>query len=367
MRKTEGILILALLICFAASAQNKDTLAWRIILMGDGGELKNGTHPVTDAIKRELKPDKNSIILMLGDNIYKKGLPGATDTDSTAYKEAANILSKQLAVADGSEAKVYVIPGNHDWNHSRPGGWEAVKRQQEFVDHYKNERVEFFPKGGCPGPELITISAEIILVLFDSEWWLRKYEKPKEGSTCGCDTKDELVKKFEEIGRNNAGKIIIIASHHPFYSKGPHGGYFTLQHHVFPFTDMNKWAFLPLPIVGSLYPLLRGGLGISRQDLSNKNYREMISHIETAIGGNKKTLFVAGHEHGLQLKKKENATYIVSGGGSKTTRVKKRKLDFGSSDPGFAVLEIRQDYTVTVKFYTVTKTIEKKFESVLFD
>lgn len=362
MKKTTGLLTV-LFICSLAFSQ-QDTIAYRIILMGDGGELKEGKHPVTEAIKKTVLLNEKSIVLMLGDNIYKSGLPDK-NADTAAYNIAADILNKQLNVADDTKAKLYVIPGNHDWNHSKPGGWDAIKRQQEFVDNYKNDSIEFYPKQGCPGPKEISVSNEITIVLFDSEWWLRKYEKPEEGSSCDCDTKDELVKKFEEIGQRNAGKLLIIASHHPFRSKGPHGGYYTLKHHLFPFTDIKKWAFLPLPVIGSLYPLLRGSFGVSRQDLSNKNYKEMIQRIEAAVGTNNKTIFVAGHEHGLQLTQENNTAYIVSGGASKTTRVKKKKLQFGSALPGFAVLEISNNKTVTVKFYTVKDVIEKKYDSLL--
>lgn len=333
--------------------------------MGDGGELDGkGKHPVTEAIKNTIKPDNNTIILMLGDNVYKRGVP-PRENDTAAYNTAVDILYKQLNLVNDNDAKLYVIPGNHDWNHSKPGGWEAIKKQQELTDNYKKGFTEFYPKQGCPGPQTIPVGNDIVLVLFDSEWWLRKYEKGKD--SCECGTEDELVKEFEEIGKANPDKLLIIASHHPFYSKGPHGGYFTIKQHLFPFTDIRKWAWIPLPVLGSLYPILRGSAGVSRQDLSNKHYKRMITRVRDAVSTNNKTLFVAGHEHGLQLKLDGNKNYIVSGGASKTTRVNKRKLDFGSAHPGFCVLEVSSTHAVTIKFYAVTdSTAREQFKTELF-
>jgi hypothetical protein len=37
-------------------------------------------------------------------------------------------------------------------------------------------------------------------------------------------------------------------------SNGIHGGYFGIKQHIFPFTDMKKKLYIPLPVIGSIYP-----------------------------------------------------------------------------------------------------------------
>lgn len=341
---------LFLVTCFCVSVfAQKDTIAHRIFLLGDGGEMTGNNHPVSVAIKKLMPPDNKSTLLILGDNIYKKGLPERNAED---FVHAKAIIDAQLSIADNTKSKVYVIPGNHDWNGGGGGGLEAIKRQQQYVDSFKNDNVKFYPEDGCPGPVEISISNDITLLIFDSQWWLHKDDKPGDGSNCASKSKEELIRQIGEIATRNKNKLLIIASHHPFRSHGPHGGYYTIKQHLFPFTDVRKWAWLPLPIIGSIYPLVRAGFGIS-QDMKNKNYRAMVNGVEEAIGSNSNVIFVAGHEHSLQLNKDEKYNYIVSGSASKTTRVNTKKTKFGSPSTGFAVLEVSDNKNVSVKFYTV--------------
>jgi predicted phosphodiesterase len=349
MKKITGLTFFISL-CFTLLAQ-QNNVAYRIVLLGDGGSLTKNSHPVTEAVKKQIPLDDKSTILILGDNIYKKGLP---DKNAEDFKEAKAIIDAQLSIADNTNSKVYVIPGNHDWNGGKAGGWEAIKREQEYIDGYKKENVKFFPEGGCPGPVEISIGADITLLVFDSQWWLHTHEKPGEGSACASKSKEELLQQIGEIANRNKNKLLIIASHHPFRSKGPHGGFYTLKHHLFPLTDIRKWALLPMPVIGSIYPLVRAGIG-TPQDLKNKNYRAMVKGIEAAVSLHPNVIFVAGHEHGLQLNTDNNRNYIVSGGACKANRVNAKKTKFGTSSTGFAVLEVSNNKSVSVKFYTVKK------------
>ena len=59
---------------------------------------------------------------------------------------------------------------------------------------------------------------------------------------------------MQELLYKNRNKTIFLASHHPFQSYGTHGGYFSWKDHIFPLTAANENLYIPLPIVGSLYP-----------------------------------------------------------------------------------------------------------------
>lgn len=74
-------------------------------------------------------------------------------------------------------------------------------------------------------PEVVNIGNDIILLIFDSQWWLHPYDKPGIESDCDCKTEIEVVSKIREIATKNTDKLIIVADHHPFKSNGVHGGF----------------------------------------------------------------------------------------------------------------------------------------------
>ena len=80
-------------------------------------------------------------------------------------------------------------------------------------------------------------------------------------------------------------------------------------------------------------------------------------------------IFVGGHEHTLQLIKDSSYYYIVSGAGSKKTRVSNNKrVLYNAETLGFATLEISKNKNVHVDFYTVNKDSDSlSFSKDLFN
>ena len=162
-----------------------------------------------------------------------------------------------------------------------------------------------------------------------------------------------MLTELDEILAKNAKKLVLFATHHPFRSYGPHGGYFTFKQHLFPFTDIKKNLYIPLPILGSAYPLTRAVFGTA-QDLQHPFYQSMVHDIEEVIKGNPNVIYVAGHEHGLQMIQDSGYNYIVSGGGCKMNRVSKsRKSKYAAESTGFVTLQVSKNKNVTVNFYEV--------------
>lgn len=340
---------------------SQDSIVNRIVLVGDAGELTNGKHPVADAIKKLIPMDARTTIVYLGDNLYPHGLP---DDQYNTYKTEKGALDSQLSVADNTPAQIYMIPGNHDWRGGGSDGYDAIIREQRYVDGLNKPNVYFFPKNGCPGPESIDLG-NVTLVLFDSQWWLHPYDKPGIESDCDCKTTDEVVQQLDDIFSKNAKKLVLFACHHPFKSNGEHGGFYKLQQHIFPFTDMFPWLYIPLPVIGSIYPIARGLFG-TPQDLKHPNYTNMVNEIQKVAKSHKNIIFAAGHDHSLQLIQDSSHTYIVSGAGSKTTRVSKSKKSlFVTRTTGFAVLEVSKSKNVRLTFYTVSDSIRNAYTTVI--
>ena len=358
MKRVSGFFIL-LFVSLWCYSQN-DSLQARLVLIGDAGDFHNGRHPVIDAVRETTKLDKKTTVLYLGDNLYTTGLP---DEQYLNYDIRKSVLDTQIAIANGTDAKVYFIPGNHDWDRGGKGGWEAIIRQQQYIDSKGGKNVKFYPEDGCGGPVEIQLSNDAVLVIFDSQWWIHPYDKPGIESDCPYKTKLEVLSQMEDILSKNSKKLVILACHHPFKSYGIHGGYFTLKQHIFPFTEIKPNLYIPLPVIGSVYPIARGVFGIP-EDLSHPAYANMIHDVQKVAKTHQNVIFVSGHEHNLQYIKDSSYNYIISGSGTKHTRVSPNKnAPFTSALNGYAVLDISKNKNVDVTFYTVSDSVKKAFNS----
>ena len=343
MAKNKAYLFFFLLvITFGATAQT-GSIIHRIILIGDAGEQKNGVHPEIEMLKKNFKLDEHTTVVYLGDNIYPRGLPAQ---EAPNYAGKKQILDSQINIARNTDAKVYFIAGNHDWTQGRKDGCQQIMHQYNYITSLQDANVKYIPANAYPGPEEINISNKITLVAMDSQWWLHKFDKPVRG------TEKEILARLDEIIKRNHDKLVIFVAHHPFITFGPHGGHFTFRQHLFPLTDVKPWLYIPLPVIGSIYPLSRKIFG-NIQDTKNPKYRKYSSAADSILAQHPHCIRAAGHEHNLQFIEHNNNYYIGSGAGSKQSALKKNpQLLFSSFKTGFAIIEIAGNGNVYVKFYS---------------
>ena len=357
MKQFFNLILFTTIISASSLAQGDDSIVSRIVLIGDAGSLTNGQHIVAQTIKKRVPMDARTVIVYLGDNIYKIGLP---DDAYVGYQQARIVLDSQVAIVKNTPVKVYMIPGNHDWNNGGPGGYDAILREQLYVDLLDTKNVKFYPEGGCPGPVEVPIGENVVLVIVDSQWWIHPYDKPGIESDCPYKTKDEVLSQLTDILTRNYKKLVIFATHHAFRSNGPHGGYYGVKQHIFPFTDLSPNLYIPLPVIGSIYPISRSVFG-SPQDLRHPLYQNMITDIEKVTKAHPNLIYAAGHEHSLQLIKDTAHYYIVSGTGYNSGRVSKsKKTMYASPEHGFAVLEVSKNKNVDVSFFITKPDSSKK-------
>ena len=292
----------------AASGETEVTL----FLIGDAGKPRAGGDPVLLALKAQIASVSGSATtVFLGDNVYDNGLPpeGASDRQKMERR-----LCDQVEAAMGSKRAVFV-PGNHDWNKGKEGGWAAIRRQEEFIrKHGDGGRIVLSPESGCPGPRVLELGNEVTLIAIDTHWWLHQREKPGP-EECQPGTEPAVVEALRERLASRKGRHAVVVAHHPLLSSGSHGGFFNWQDHLFPLTRAWKGLWLPLPGIGSLYPLVRT-LGATSQDLSSEENRRMRGALEEAFRGNPPLVFAAGHEHTLEVLRGDAApNLLVSGTG----------------------------------------------------
>lgn len=329
-----SLLILGSMLVYAQT----DSIAQEIIFIGDAGELTNNQHPVLNKLlqSQPSKKRKATALFFLGDNIYPAGLP---DEQSRNYSRYKAILDTQWKAGLQLADQTYFIPGNHDWAKGHSNGWQQVKNQGEYIQNLNLPNLFFLPTDGCPGPEERNLNDQLTVIIMDSQWWLQQTEKPGISSDCDCKTEEEVLFRLQEILYRNRDKTILFLSHHPFVSSGIHGGYYQFRQHLFPLTEINSKLYIPLPLIGSIYPLVRGGFG-NIQDNKHPAYKNMSSRIDSLLTYHGRVLRFAGHEHGLQHIRRNNQHYIVSGAGSKATRHRKNNVEqISFSTTGYAKLQ----------------------------
>jgi hypothetical protein len=354
MKKT-SILFATLLFYTVVTAQI-DSINQRIFLIGDAGELLGNKQPVVEWIRQhaDMNDPKNTV-LFLGDNIYPLGLPMEGEP---TYTESKKILDAQIDLVKGKKAKAFFVLGNHDWKNGKLGGWQQAMNQENYINGLEQANIQALPQEGCPGPIAVELSDKIVTVFIDSQWFLFVHEKPGPGSTCESKTTEEFATELREIIAMHPNQLLVVVMHHPIYTYGIHGGDYGWKEHLFPLTAAYPNLWIPLPIIGSIYPISRGVFG-SLQDVRHPLYRNMVDIIEKAMKEHPNPVHVAGHEHSLQMVVKDSIPYVVSGSGINLSRVKEKNrkgtLLFSSvSEQGFALLEVRKSGAVQTKFYTTS-------------
>jgi len=298
----------------------KDSIEVAIFLLGDAGSSAYDGEPVLQELAVQsdsLKPVRQYVVF-LGDNVYPRGVPplGHPNRDDAEKKIAAQVLAIRKGSAQG-----LLVPGNHDWDRQGRDGWNSIRRQDTLVRKFGGKDVRLAPAGGCPGPDVVDLGTHVRLIALDTEWWVHNDVKPYgESSPCPTTTYDQVADSLLGALRDKGERHAIVLTHHPMRSGGVHGGSFTLMDHIFPLRNFKRWLWLPLPLLGSIYPFARQ-MGISNQDVNGRKYREMREAFERAFAEHPPLVVASGHDHDLQVirggrPRVTNAEYqLVSGAG----------------------------------------------------
>jgi 3',5'-cyclic AMP phosphodiesterase CpdA len=235
---------------------SENTIERKIFLIGDAGYAhdKSTSNLLNEAQKKVALRPEISDVIFLGDNIYPKGMPEI----GHPLREQSEIgLLNQLKVGESLDGKTIFIPGNHDWYR----GLDGLKRQADFVEEKLNDNKSFFPGKQC-GIDVVELTSDITVIVVDSEWFLQDWNKiPTINSRCSIKTREQFFEEFKSLVNKNQNKLTLIAIHHPLFTNGPHGGYLSAKHQLYPIKK------IPLPVLGSLVNLLRIKSGASPADL----------------------------------------------------------------------------------------------------
>ncbi|WP_346237624.1 BamA/TamA family outer membrane protein [Niabella insulamsoli] len=324
----------------------------RAIFIGDAGELNTAQETLIPNAARHVLKEKTTVFF-LGDNIYPHGMPLP---ESGERKNSEAILRSQFKPFREQGAPVFFVPGNHDWDRSGKKGLQKIIEQGHFLKAQNDSLLKMLPADGCPGPEAVELAHGLVAIMYDSEWWLFPFDKTNESADCDCKTEAAMIARLKDLLHQYRGQTVLLISHHPLASYGTHGGRFSLKDHIFPLTVVNKNLYMPLPVVGSLYPLLRSVL-TNPEDLKHPLYKNLIREVEGASASVSNIAAVAGHEHGLQfIENKGTLPQIVSGGGAKKNyTIKGPHSLFGQAVQGYVIADWLSDRSVRYTFWEYYK------------
>ncbi len=343
-----------------------------LFLIGDAGEptLPDATSadpnalvdPVlvalADAVEQSvatLGADRTAVAV-LGDNIYPAGLP----LEGEAGREHA-LRQLEAQISAVGEARGFFTLGNHDWNQGKPGGAARARSQADYLSK-RAPNISVHPAGGCAGPDSFNFGDHLELIFFDLWATLHQFNNPG-GPFDHCDPvavrgERRIAKRLDEVLGGTGDRRAVFVTHPPMLTTGPHGGYFTWREHLFPLRMINPNLWIPLPVIGSIFPLSRM-LGVTDTDMMSKNYQAYLDAAKEHFSPGHPTLVAAGHEHSLQVHVDPTGVFhAVSGAGSlkKIDYVRRQRSDLMSlAAPGFMRVDAHPDASLRLHVIALDK------------
>jgi hypothetical protein len=335
-----------------------------VYLLGDAGDAELAddegsdlVDPVLLSLQRRVDArvdalgEEHTAVIFLGDNIYPSGLapPGHRDR-----RRGERILDAQIAAV--GRARGYFTLGNHDWNQAKKDGLERALTQYEYLSRAA-PNIAVQPQAPCPGPGVVDFGDELRLVFGDLWAAIYRQKFPTSGID-GCDSGPNVSgpgvfqQPFKRAFDSAPERRIVFVVHAPLITSGPHGGYFRWREHLFPLRVLNPNLWIPLPIIGTVFPLARM-MGVTDTDMMSSNYRGYITNVSKSFRPGRPALVAAGHEHSLQLHVDGRGIFhAISGAASmdKVDYVRRLRSDLMSlAAPGYMRLDQHADGTLNLE------------------
>ena len=330
----------------------RDSLDFRVFLAGETGGEADTDDALVLLRQQLLAAGEESAVVFLGGQV-QRGLP---DSLAEGRAEAEAELMRIVETVDDYPGQVIVIPGDED-----AADLEALDRQTRFLRAQIGDNV-FVPQSGLAGPVDLKLTDGLVLFALDTGWWLRDEDDRATGEVEGrkgdfeIETELDVLNALNELLMEYDDDRILVVGHHPMFSNGERGSHFEVRQHLFPLTDLWGPLYIPLPIVGSLYPLVRSYFPGS-QDLGNEQYRELRETVPGVIEEHDGIIYAAAHEHGLQYTPYrtdalELQHHITSGSAVNAEPMASGfGAGFAHGHLGFASLQYYKDGTVWTEFW----------------
>ena len=249
-------------------------------LLGNTADIPSGS-PYLGQLRQELEQaDKPVYLLIAGDIVPDCGGKQPPEAPVKALLELVRGL-------DG--VQMGILPGDRDWANSGPDGWDCIRSMEKYVLKHAPKNVEWLIDDGCPGPDMVEIGDNILLLALNTQWWNHPYRKPiPADAVCDEIVEAAIHEEIEDAIKENQERNVIITGHFPPYSLGKYGGYFPLSTHLLP------------PVVGGIYAAYHENVGNVR-DISNERFEKLSDYLLGLSREYDNLIFLSGHEANQQI------------------------------------------------------------------
>ncbi len=295
-----GFLLIIFCFCFVTSSYGQDEhSAHKVYLFGNTSDVEN-LDAFIQTLKTELQKDTNPFVVILNGDM-------ANEQSSDTYQAALeNVLHLADMVEGFPNGKLLLIPGDRDWNNGNKGGEKSVKKLEKDIKKYLKDndykQTKWTVKKACPGPKVIEVDDALVIITVDTQWWNHDHDKPRASDgVCDVISQANLKEELEDAVEENYDKNILIVGHHPIYSLGNYGGFFSVGD-----------EFKPFPILGSFRTAYHANIG-NKNDISNQNLHSFVEDINNLMYFHSNLIYASSHEKNQQIIKRGNNFLINSG------------------------------------------------------
>lgn len=257
------------------------TAAVHFVAVGDVGKANATQHAVADAIGTVCAHQPCDFALLLGDNLYPRGM----DADDDPRMDAAF-----TDVYSDLDLAFKVVLGNHDYGH---GEWARAERQLRYAQRT---------------PQFVLPDRYYSFATPDADFFALDTDAVFFGSPI-----EQGAWLDGQIDASTA-RWRVAFGHHPYRSNGRHGNA----------GQYEGWAYVPWLSGNTLFALFR-------------------NHVHGQVD-----LYLAGHEHNLQVMRHDGLPLVVSGAGSSARELVDRGnvTDQEVAVPGFAWIRLGERMTI---------------------
>ena len=241
--------------------------------------------------------------------------------------------------------QVILNQGEVEWRDSSKGGWDRLKHLSTLVEKFQYPRLHAFLNKGCPGPWVLEASANLNLVMINSQWWNHPWEVPLPSmGICKIADENIFLDELRDILEETINKNIMILSHFPLESHGKFGGNHSLKDY-----------FSPLPLIGSARVGFHQNIG-THKDIYNEEFKGINSEIGNLLREHSAVIFASGHDRSLEIFREYDNFYVNSGAPVKSNKVgKSYKTISRSQQPGVIEVLYKSNGGVDYQLHTIGK------------
>ncbi len=315
---------------------------YSVILMGGFDYQHSSTEESFSLLKEHINTsDTNHAIVYLNDRIYKKKKNKKDDIEKSISQKK---LDEQLKYLQTDKGKLFFIAGREKYSKKKYYATEDVKN---YVENKLSKKDLFYPKDGCAGPNEINLTNDLLLIPLNTSYWL--WDQEKKNRDCEPESNKEWIEDIKEVIDENQRKNILVLGHHPAINLGNNGGWFSLKQHIFPLTELNKNLYIPLPFIGTLYPIIRIAAG-AKNDRSYPAYNKMRRDFVRTFMGYKNLVYASGLEKNFQYFKYSGQDYIITNSSSETSFTGTIRSKFTYESSGITKLSYLENGEVWMEF-----------------